>query len=63
MTLEAKRIALSRPWLVESMVLIQITFLTEELSPSVQGFARSVDDKARPQYNNKAGHHLGDPCE
>lgn len=35
MTLEAKRIALSRPWPVESMVLVQITFRTEELSSSV----------------------------
>ena len=45
-------------------MLAQITFLTEELSSSVQGFARHWDDKAMPQYNNKAGHHLGDPpCE
>ena len=41
---------------MESMVLVQITFLTEEPSSSVQDFARSGDDKARPQYNNKAGH-------
>ena len=62
--MEAKRIALSRSWPVELMVLAQITFLTEELSSSVQGFARHWDDKAMPQYNNKAGHHLGDPpCE
>ena len=40
-------------------MLVQITFLTEEPSSSVQDFARSGDDKARPQYNNKAGHHLG----
>lgn len=37
------------------MVLVQITFPTEELSSSVQGFARYGDDKAMPQYNNKAG--------
>jgi len=52
---EAKRIALSGSWPVKLMVLVQITFPTEELSSSVQGFARYGDDKAMPQYNNKAG--------